>query len=104
MTDPDRGLLEGPIPRADGPARLLEAAHDRLRGLAVGQLEARHRPAASPFAGRVRHAALLAPRFHARAHRVVAPPARFDAALALDAPELGLERVQERDRGRVGRL
>src|SRR5437867_4216752 len=104
VTDPDRRLLEGPVPRADRPARVLERADDGLRAPGLRHLEARDGPAASLRPRQERHAALLAPRLHARAHRVVPSPARLDTPLALDAPELRLECVEQRDRRRVGGL
>ena len=47
---------------------------------------------------------LSRPRFDAPAHGVMPFPTRVDAAFALDARELHVERVQQRDGRRVGRL
>jgi len=47
---------------------------------------------------------LLAPFLNAAAHRIVPTPAPLSSALALDPGELRLERIQQGDRGRVGRL
>src|SRR5438445_582955 len=80
----DGGLLQGSVPRADGPARLFQRPDDLLGALAFGHLEARHGPAAAPFPRQVGDAVLLAPLLHAAAHRVVPTPAPLDAALALD--------------------
>src|SRR6266849_4167070 len=104
MPDADGGLLQGSVPRPDGPARLFQRSDDLLGTLAFGDLETRHRPAATAFAWHIGDAVLLAPLFHAAAHRIVPAPAPFDAALALDPAELGLEGEQQRYRGRVGRL
>src|SRR5207245_4533044 len=104
VPDADGGLLQGSVPRPDGPARLFQRSDDLLGTLAFGDLETRHRPAATAFAWQIGDAVLLAPLFHAAAHRIVPAPAPFDAALALDPAELGLEGEQQRYRGRVGRL
>src|SRR2546422_98381 len=74
------------------------------RALPLSQLEAGDGPTAPALGREQGEAALLAPRLHPLAHRIVASPACLDPALPLDAPELGLQRVEQRDRRRVGRL
>src|SRR3989441_11367070 len=104
VSDPDGRVLERAVARADRPAFRLQPGHDGLGALPLSQLEAGDGPATPALTWEEGDSALLAPRLHPLAHRVVAAPARLDPALALDARELGLERVQQGDRRRIGRL
>src|SRR5213082_2051914 len=104
MADADGRLLERAVARADGPPGLLQRGDDRLRRLALGELEAGHGPAAASFAWQIRDAVLLAPLLDATPHGVMTPPPRFHTALALDPAELRVQREQQGDGGRVGRL
>src|SRR6266571_410452 len=104
VPDADGGLLQGTVPRADGPARLFQRADDLLRALPFGHFETRHGPASASLPRQIRDAVLLAPFLHAAAHRIVPTPAPLSSALALDPGELRLKRIQQGDRGRVGRL
>src|SRR5439155_18533615 len=88
VPDADGGLLQGTVPRADGPARLFQRADDLLRALPFGHFETRHGPAAASLPRQIRDAVLLAPFLHAAAHRIVPTPAPLSAALALDPGEL----------------
>ena len=49
-------------------------------------------------------APVLHPRLHEPQHLFMSPPPGLDPSLRLDPTELGVERIQERDGGRIGGL
>src|SRR5437879_13173174 len=104
MADPNGRVLERAVARADRPAFLLQPGYDRLGALPLSQLQAGDGPTAPALAWEEGDAALLAPRLHPLAHRVVASPPRPDPAFAPDALELGLERGEQGASRRRGRL
>src|SRR5947208_11020465 len=95
MTDADRRILERAVPGTDRPSLLLQGADHVLGVLPLGEPQAGHCPAVPAVARQEAHAMLSRPRFDAPAHGVMPFPTRVDAAFALDARELHVERSEE---------